>query len=125
MKINLDAKDYEVSNETLEKVLVYVVSEIEKVYNDLPVMVTTMVETFARKKLYDLERKSVEAGIPKELAAATYRPVAKQSPSGKMMEILSLAAKEIAKNVEIKLSSNNNGEIADLSYKYEDKSKAG
>jgi hypothetical protein len=123
MKVSLDEKDYEVSEQTIDAVLQYVRGHVEEVYNKVPVVVTTMVETFARKKLYEMEREAYKDGMSKEQAALTFRPGEKQTPALKLMDMLFFGIKEIAKDVQAKFGTNNNGSITHLSYQYKDKSE--
>lgn len=80
--------------------------------------------TFARKKIYDLEKQMFENGATKE-QAQSIRPEKGQDPAIRMMQIMLSGLKDMLQYVELEFSYNDNGEITDFSYQFKDKSQAG
>lgn len=126
MKISLDEKDYELSDETTSQLIMVVIDKANEVLDTLPNSLAPLVfgaESILRKQLYDLERKAVKAGVDKDIARKTFRLDGK-SPIEKFMEIIAISAKEISKDVEVQLGSDGR-QITSFAYQYKDKSKAG
>lgn len=124
MKLSVDEKDYVISDDAFKHLTEMVATEAITAVNKMPPMIMAMIETFARNKLYELEKQIIKDGGTKE-DALILRPDKGQNPSTKLLIILLAALKDMSKYAEVGLRTDGNGTISDFSYKFEDTSKTG
>lgn len=87
-------------------------------------MIGMMAGTFARKKLYDLEKQLYDKGATKE-EAQSVRPAKNEDPLLKLLKIVIGGTKEFLTDVEFAIATDGNEQITDITIKLPNQSKTG
>jgi hypothetical protein len=111
--ITIEDKEYIISDDVKTKLLNMLFAEGEKIFDKLGTAHQILAEQASRGILYSMEKKMIEKGIEKTVAAAI-RPDKGKSPTKKLMAVMASLAREFDIPASVILSTIENS-ITDFS----------